>query len=126
MYLQNGDKFLGPENQWHCDERGKQQFPCFYENISKQLQVKRHPGANSNELTNLNLVKIEEEKKATREKFKGIKHVLDQVIHWDREMALSITVKKNKLREVELISAEISEYIQQPLKENKIKRLNLM
>lgn len=57
------------------------------------------------------MVKTEEEKKATREKFNGIKHVLDQVIHWGREMALSITVKKIKLREIELISAGISEYI---------------
>lgn len=72
-------------------------------------------------------LKMEKEKeKATREKFKRIKYVLDQVIHFSREMALSITVKKIKLREIELISAEISEYTQQLFKENKVKMLNLI
>lgn len=43
------------------------------------LCVKRQPGTNNNELTNQNLVKMEEKKKATREKFNRIKYVLDQV-----------------------------------------------
>lgn len=43
------------------------------------LCVERQPGANSNKLTNQNWVKMAEEKKATREKFNGIKDVLDQV-----------------------------------------------
>lgn len=56
------------------------QFPCFNENISKSLPVKRHSGTYSTELTNLAMMK--EEQKATREKFKVIKYVLDQTIHW--------------------------------------------
>lgn len=53
----------------------------------------------------------EEEKKATREKFKGIKYALDQMIHCSREMTLSITVKKIKLWEIDLISSGISKYM---------------
>lgn len=90
------------------------------------LRAKRHPGANSNRLMDLNLKMEEGKKETTREKFKRIKCALDQVIQCTREMALSITVKKIKLREIELISAGISECIQQLFKENKVKMLNLI
>lgn len=71
--------------------------------------------------------KMEEEKtKVTREKFKRIKYVLDQMMHCSREMALSITVKKIKLRATELISAGTGEYIRQLFKENKVKMLTLI
>lgn len=57
-------------------EERKQQFPRFDENISNLPHARRHPGRNSNDLTDQNLVKIQEEKKVTREKFEGIKYLL--------------------------------------------------